>query len=124
MEKCKICGSYPIVRETEEASKRYYATCSCGGRRLSEGECCYGPECETREEAEAAWDELMRAQPEPAAVRRPVAAMIGPETSSWQSRLVVICDDGSIWIDGSREWLMDRPIPGTLADMARAKCVG
>ena len=50
MEKCKNCGSYPIVRETEEASKRYYATCSCGGRRLSEGECCYGPECETREE--------------------------------------------------------------------------
>lgn len=53
--------------------------------------------------------------------RKPVAAMIGPKSSTWQELLVVVCDDGTVCAEGTDGWFLGKPIPGTRADMERKK---
>ena len=48
--------------------------------------------------------------------RKPVAAVIGPQSSTWQEMLVVVCDDGTVWIENGG-WKSTTPIPGTRADL-------
>ncbi|MFA5323557.1 MAG: hypothetical protein WC373_12875 [Smithella sp.] len=108
MKPCKRCGEKPRI--TPFPGNGFYVHC---------GSCWSGPVGETKQEAEAAWDELMggetlTAEPEP---RRPVAAMFAPHSMIWQGALVVVCDDGTVWSNSDeRTWCAFPSIPGTIAD--------
>lgn len=100
MKPCKICKNEAIIGEY---SYGFYYIC------LTKN-CCAGPACKTKEEAEAAWDELMGdADPEP---RRPVGI------SDIERTITVVCDDGSVfgWAGKEVGWDPIPPIPGTPAD--------
>lgn len=50
--------------------------------------------------------------------RTPVQMLISPDNDTWQGRMVVLCDDGTIWESVGAQWKQGYdPIPGTRAEL-------
>ena len=45
--------------------------------------------------------------------RKPITALLIPTSND--SNLLVVCDDGSVWLKRHDEWTPQEPIPGTAA---------
>ena len=109
MEKCKKCGKDPEKKKTGHG---IYVSCHSSL-------CWFGPTCQTEEEAENAWDELMRHESAPEkAIRIPF------HMCTTDAAIYVLCSDGAIFLkemNGSvdEKWFELPPIPGTQADMER-----
>ena len=45
--------------------------------------------------------------------RKPITALLIPTSNG--SNLLVVCDDGSVWLQRHDKWTAQEPIPGTAA---------